>query len=432
MQIKWPHEVVYQIFPDRFHCHDPAARPAPGAFEWNGRPIRVSGSRRAVTSRHHHQYTFFGGTLEGVRQKLDHLQDLGVTAVYLTPIFKSRSTHRYDADDYFEVDPVLGSRADFEALKDDLHARGMKIMLDGVFNHTSFHHPWYQAHARDYYLQAGNGQVETWMGSGYLPKLDVENPSVADALLAVIDHWHGVDGWRLDASHLLARSFLRRLKDRVGPDRPVIGEDWDDARYDLAEGYYDGVTNFSFQRNVPAMLYGDCPPETLARRLRVLYEGYPWPGVVQSWSLLGNHDTPRLFSKLGEREGAYKLAQVLQFTLPGTPLIYYGDEWGMTGWGDWEARAPMIWRPDARQKRLFKHVQGLARLRREHPVLAAGGVRFVHASNRDRTLAFERTGPDERALVMLNMSPFEQAIEIAGKRHLVPAQDWRIVWSPSK
>ncbi|HEY9722594.1 MAG TPA: glycoside hydrolase family 13 protein [Oscillatoriaceae cyanobacterium] len=423
--LKWPNEVVYQIFPDRFHCHDPSARWPSGAFMWHDKPIRVSNSREAVTSREHHQYTFFGGTLEGIRRKLDHLQDLGVTAIYLTPIFKSRSTHRYDTDDYLKVDPMLGSEQDFYALRDDLHARGMKLMLDGVFNHTSWHHRWIKEHP-EYYLQSGPNQIETWMGSGKLPKLDVDAPGVTEALLGVIDHWRGVDGWRLDASHLLSRRVLARIKERVGPDRPVIGEDWDDARFDLEEGIYDGVTNFAFKRNVAALMYGDCPPETFARRMRVVYEGYPWPAVVQSWSMLNNHDTERFYSKIGERQALYKLAQVLQFTLPGTPLVYYGDEWGMTGWGDWGARAPMVWRPNPQQQDFFAHLKRLTGLRKQHPVFATGAIRFLHADNRSRTLAYERFDARERALVLLNFGPFEQHVDVNGTGYRLAAHDWEV------
>jgi cyclomaltodextrinase len=425
--MKWPKEVIYQIFPDRFHCHDPAARPAPGAFDWNGIPIRVSSRKDEVTSREHHQYTFYGGTLQGIRQKLDYLQDLGATALYLTPIFKSRSTHRYDTDDYMQVDPILGTRADFDALLGDLHHRGMKLMLDGVFNHTSFHHRWFKEHP-EYYMRAAGGQVETWMGSGRLPKLDVEHPELAKALLEIIDYWDGVDGWRLDASHLLARDFLKQLMKRVGPKRPIIGEDWDDARFDLHEGIYDGVTNFPFQRNVQALMVGDCSPETFTRRLRVVYEGYPWSGVVQSWSLLDNHDTDRFFDRIGGRGPQYRLSQVLQFTLPGTPLIYQGDEWGMTGRGDWGARAPMVWRPDAQAQDRFRHVRELARLRRDHPVLSTGGITFVHADNRARTLGFVREDTNERALVLINLGPEDKAIIWEGKDYDVASLDWRIVW----
>jgi glycosidase len=253
-------------------------------------------------------------------------------------------------------------------------------------------------------------------------------PRSTTAGCASTDHWAGVDGWRLDASHLIAREFLHRLKARVGPDRPVIGEDWDDARFDLHEGIYDGVTNFAFQRNVQAMMVGDCSPETLARRLRVVYEGYPWPGVVQSWNLLDNHDTDRFFDRIGRREPQYRLAQAFQFLLPGTPLIYQGNEWGMTGRGDWGARAPMVWKPDVEQRKRYDYLKGLARLRREHPVLATGAIRFVYANNRDRTLAFVREDADERALVMFNLGPEPRVIEAEGRRHGVAASDWAIDW----
>lgn len=410
--LKWPHEVIYQIFPDRFHNDRQVTEPwpKPGSFTWNGKPIRQSRRSLDVTSRHHHQYTFFGGTLAGVAQKLDYLQDLGVTALYFTPIFKSRSTHRYDTDDFLQIDPVLGGQAAFAHLVAALHARGMKIMLDGVFNHTSFHHPWFTDHP-EFYMRAPGGQVETWMGTGALPKLNPEHPGLQAELLRVIDHWSEIDGWRLDASHLIARAFLKRLKAHVGEARPVIGEDWDDARYDLHEGLYDGVTNFSFQRNVTALMVGDCSPETLARRLTVVYEGYPWPAVVQSWSLLGNHDTDRFFSKIGERDEHLALARALQFTLPGTPLIYYGDEWGMTGWGDWGARAPMIWKPTAQQRARFAQLKGLIALRKAHPVLATGRVRFLSASNQDRTFAFERFSEDGRVVVAINMGPEARDVE---------------------
>jgi glycosidase len=426
--LKWPSEIVYQIFPDRFDCHDPAARPLPGAFDWQGRPIETGTTARRVTRRHAHQYTFFGGTLQGINRRLDYLVDLGVTAIYLTPIFKSRSTHRYDTDDYLAIDPVLGDRQDFERLTAAMRVRGLKLILDGVFNHTSFHHAWYRSRP-DFYLRNRDNQPETWMGSGCLPKLNPENPDLQQQLLDVIAAWPEVNAWRLDASHLIARDFLRRLKRAVGEHRLVIGEDWDDARYDLHEGLYDGVTNFSFQRNITALMIGDCSPETLIRRLNVIHEGYPWPGVLQSWLLLNNHDTDRFFSKIGQNESAYRIAQVLQMTLPGTPLIYYGDEYGMTGWGDWEARAPMIWRPTAEQITRRQHLKSLITLRATHPILAHGAIRFHHASNQDRVLVYERYDTEHRALVMINMGPRARTFEHEGLSVSAEPQDWAIAFS---
>jgi alpha-glucosidase len=421
----WAHEVVYQVFPDRFHAWHPGhtAWPVPGSFSWNGHPVRHSRAAAALTHRHRHQHTFMGGTLEGLRRRLDHVQQLGATALYLTPIFAARSTHRYDTDDYTRIDPVLGDRAAFERLREDLRARGMQLVLDGVFNHTSFHHAWLTERP-EFYMQAPGGGPETWMGTGLLPKLDPEHPELQAALLGVLDHWGQIDAWRLDASHLIARTFLRRLKAHVAGRSLVIGEDWDDARFDLHEGLYDGVTNFAFKRNVEALLTGDCSPETLARRLRVVYEGYPWAAVLQSWNLLGNHDTDRVFSKLGQRDAHLELARVLQLFLPGTPLIYYGDEWGQAGWGDWGARGPMVWRPSTAQRRRRDALAELLALRAAHPALQHGGVRFLHASNRDRVLVWERACAEGRAVVGINMGPRALSWEGEGARLSLPSLGW--------
>ncbi|MEB3198527.1 MAG: glycoside hydrolase family 13 protein [Candidatus Sericytochromatia bacterium] len=421
----WGNEVVYQVFPDRFHAHRAPEHPAPraGAFHWNGHPIRVASSPRALTHRRHHQYTFMGGNLEGIRRKLDHIASLGATVLYLTPIFQARSSHRYDTDDYHTIDPMLGTAEDFGRLKHALRERGMKLVLDGVFNHTSYDHAWFTAQP-EFYLRTAGGQPETWMGTGLLPKLNPEHPPLQEALLRVLDQWPEADAWRLDASHLIARRFLRRLREHLGPERLVFGEDWDDARFDLHDGLYDGVTNFAFQRNVKAFLCGDCSPETLANRLRVIYEGYPWPGVLRSWNMVGNHDTDRFFSMIGGNEARLRLAWVLQALLPGTPLIYYGDEWGQTGWGDWGARGPMCWRPNALQRARRDDLAAILKLRREHPALASGRIRFLHASNQDRTLVWERFNEQERVLVGINVGPAAVQWEGEGQTLTIPAQSW--------
>lgn len=423
----WRHEAVYQVFPDRFAPWHPGheAWPRPGSFTWHGHPVRHSRRASELCHRHRHQYTFLGGTLEGLRRRLPAIQALGATALYLTPIFAARSSHRYDPDDYLTVDPVLGTREDFERLREELRARGLKLILDGVFNHTSFHHPWLQARP-EFYLQAPGGGPETWMGTGLLPKLDPEHPALQAELLAVLDHWGEVDAWRLDASHLLPKALLRRLREHLGPERLMIGEDWDDPRFDLAEGLYDGVTNFAFKRNVIAFLTGDCSPETLARRLRVVYEGWPWPAVLRSWNLLGNHDTERIFSKLGQREPHLAIARVLQACLPGTPLVYYGDEWGQTGWGDWGARGPMVWRPSAAQRARRDALSHLLALRRALPVLATGGVSFLLASNRHRVLVWERQGADGRALAGVNLGPLPFTFSDGGLTVRLPSLGWDV------
>lgn len=417
-----PGAVVYQIFPDRFRRGQGDPLPASGAWQWNGQPIQVSASAAALTHRHRHQAAFYGGTLNGVTEALDDLTALGAEALYLTPIFEARSSHRYDTDDYMEVASALGGRPAYARLMAESAARGLPVVLDGVFNHTSYHHPWFREGAASHYQQAAPGVPETWMGTGLLPKLDVGHPEVEAALLAVIDHYPEAAGWRLDASHLLPKAFLARLRARIGPGRPVIGEDWDDPRYDLREGLYDGVTNFAFHRNTLALLNGDCPPETYARRLMALGESWPAAALLRSWNLLNNHDTDRFMSKIGEREALLPLARVLQLTLPGSPLIYYGDEYGLTGWGDWGARGPWPTRPSPAQRKRREALRALLAWRREHPALETGALSFLAADNRERTLAYRREavadGP--AVTVRLNFSAFERVV--AGER--LPPFGW--------
>ncbi|MEB3284471.1 MAG: alpha-amylase family glycosyl hydrolase [Candidatus Sericytochromatia bacterium] len=419
---KWAPRVIYQVFPDRFSAW-PTPSPSDRATQrlpWNGHPIQFSHRRSDLTHRHRHQFTLMGGNLEGIRQRLSHLEDLGIDALYLTPIFEARSSHRYDTDDYHNIDPLLGTREDLQRLKADLSQRGMLLILDGVLNHTSHYHPWLQSEPQ-YYLRTANGQPETWMGTGLLPKLNPENPGLQQALLSILDAWPEADAWRLDASHLIARKFLRRLRHHLGPQKLVIGEDWDDARYDLKEGIYDGHTNFAFQKHALALLQGDCSPETFIRRMSVVYEGYPWSAVCLSWNLLGNHDTDRVFSKVGERDAFLTYARLLQVTLPGTPLIYYGDEYGMPGWGDWGARGPMVWSPNKKQRKRYEELKKLLSLRKAHPVLVDGNINFLYASNQERTLVWERTKKGERILVGLNLGPNSVTWRDGGENFVIPA-----------
>lgn len=396
MNIKWPNDVVYQIFPDRWLNADPSNDPP--------KPPNPD----ALTDPRLHQNQFYGGDLAGISRSVPYLADLGVTAVYLTPIFKARSSHKYDTDDYLTVDPHFGTRAEFEEMVRILHAAGIKLVLDGVFNHTSFHHAWYRnlALRRKFYCMKNMRDTLTWMNGRSLPKLNPENPQAEKALLGVIDAWPEIDGWRLDAAHLLPVAFMKKLKRRVEQIRPaniVIMEDWTDSLGHFKDGICDGVTNFLFRDAVERFLVEDCSPETLLKRLAGWILRYPWPNVVQSWNLLDNHDTFRLRSRVGRNSDRMKIAFALQFTLPGTPMLYQGDEIGMTGKNDAEARAPMIWDRERWDHDLLSHVRMLIRLRRLHPVLAHGKWKPLGAANSARALAFERrSASGETAVVAIN------------------------------
>lgn len=422
--LRWPYEIVYQILPDRFCNGDPTNDVQDGAFTWMGKPARRSTDPRLLTSDKGHQHTFYGGDLAGIRQKIPYLVDLGVTAVYLNPIFASKSTHKYDTDDYFRIDPHLGSRADYDALVADLGQAGLKLILDGVFNHTSFDHPWYREAMTEHYCLKRNGRPETWMDWGVLPKLDLDNEAVAERLSEVVSYWPGVDAWRLDASHLLPRSFLLRLRERFGG--LIIGEEWEHAGAAIASGLYDGVTNFMFRKPLESFFHRDLAAESLARRLSIVPETYPWHGVVQSWNFLSNHDTSRFFSHVNHRKDPMEMAIALMFTLPGTPLIYYGDEVGMRGKRPHQSRAPMIWDPKRQDRRIFDTFKRFISLRKRHPVFATGSLRWVYAQNRARTLAFVRESADEQALVMVNAGEFDHAVECLGRSWPVQAGSVRV------
>ncbi len=417
--LRWPNEIVYQILPDRFCNGDPSNDVQAGAFHWMGNPARRSTDPRLLTSNSGHQHTFFGGDLAGIRQKIPYLSDLGVTAVYLNPIFASKSTHKYDTDDHFQIDPHLGTREDYDALVTDLRAAGLKLILDGVFNHTSFDHAWYHDRRDTHYLLKRDGKPETWMNWGVMPKLDLDKEAVCEALSEVVSHWPGVDAWRLDASHLLPERFLKRLRDRF--DGLLIGEEWEHSGSAISRGLYDGVTNFLFRKPLEAFFAGDLAAESLARRLSIVPETYPWHGTVQSWNFLGNHDMPRFFSQVGHRKDRMELAIALMFTLPGTPMIYYGDEIGMRGKTSNLSRAPMRWEAadwDARIHAIFRR---FIQLRKHYPVLSTGSLRWVHAQNHARTLAFVRESPEEQAIVLLNAGEFDQRIDCLGRTWTVKA-----------
>ena len=406
--IKWPNEVVYHIFPDRWCNADPSNDVRTGEYKWHGHPVRKSTDVRRLTSPLLHQYYFYGGDLAGVTEKIPYFKRLGVTVVYLNPIFTSPSSHKYDADDYFTVDPHLGTRADYERMVAALHTAGIKIVLDGVFNHTSFHHPWYvnPRIRKKFYCMKNATETMTWMNGGHLPKLNPENPAVEKALLSVIDAWPEIDGWRLDAAHLLPVKFLQKLKrrvERLGDRNIIIMEDWTDSHGHFHDEVCDGVTNFLFRDAVERFLVEDCSAETILKRFACWILRYPWPNVVQSWNLLDNHDTFRIFSRVGRNVARFRIAQALQFTLPGTPMIYQGDEIGMTARTDAQSRSPMIWDEKKWNREIFEHTQKLIALRKHHPVLQAGRWRPLLAVNHARALAYERTLPSgDRAVIAIN------------------------------
>ena len=416
--------VMYQIFPDRFAksgvC-DLTDKIQPYWIHENtdDTPVYLPDANGEVLNN-----DFYGGNLNGIREKLPYLQALGVEILYLNPIFYAWSTHRYDTCDYKRIDPMLGTEDDFRALCEDAHARGMKVILDGVFSHVGSRSGYFQSAIRDpgspyrgwFKFKHYPDVYESWWGITTLPCVEKMNPDylryVIDDDDSVVVRWLklGADGWRLDVVDELPDAFLARLRARiraVKPDAMLIGEVWEDASnkiaYDQRRRYFtdrqlDSVMNYPWQKAILRYVRGEDDGAGLGEAIRTLAENYP-PDVLQSvMNILSTHDTPRAINALldprdGDRaelarrhftpeqlqEGhrRLKLAAFLQFMLPGMPCIYYGDEAGMTGYRDPFNRCFYPWGREDESLILF--YRSLARVKKASPALRRGTVLVLEA-----------------------------------------------------
>ena len=354
--------VVYQVLVDRFAPSGWLAAKrglyaAPKVLRpWDETPARGRYlDREQVWS---HELEFWGGDLASLRTRLDHVQALGAEVLYLNPIHQAWTNHKYDAQDYKAVSPEYGTRHDAVMLAEDLHQRGMKLVLDGVFNHMGRRSPLFEDAAsdpanayRDWFVfgSAYPGGARTWQGVANLPELNLESPALREHLFdapeSVVRGWlrDGVDGWRLDVAFELGVEVLQALTWVVHDEKPgslVVGEipnypaDWFPA--------VDGVLLFGVRRLLLALADGSLDGHTAGRMLGRLIGDCGVDNLLRSWLYLDNHDTERLASALPD-ERRRRVAQLLQFTLPGSPCLYYGSEVGMTGTHDPEMRGPMRW-----------------------------------------------------------------------------------------
>jgi alpha-glucosidase len=401
-------QVVYEVFPDRFaigggrSSADKLASPAyarPEARPW--------------------EHDAHGGDLDGVAERLDYLQDLGVTTLYLTPVFQSPSSHKYDATDLLAVDAGFGGEPALERLLAAAHGRGLKLMLDAVLNHVSDRHPWFRAALagdpayRGWFTFRGDGGWDAWQDHAGLPELDLARDEVRDALYrspgSPVQHWlaRGVDGWRFDTAQDLGLEVCRELAATVARRFPrawLVGEI---CGYGGAwvgpEPCFHGVMNYFLRTLVLGWLQGGLGSAQAHRGLADLRAGYGLAGLLGSWNMLASHDTPRLRTVLGD-DARVRLAWLAQMTLPGVPVIYYGEEVGMAGGPDPGNREPMDWSGSGWDRGLLAWVRSLAALRRASPALRRGDLLPLGDGLDGRALVFLRhTGqPGEFALVALN------------------------------
>ncbi|HBD64196.1 MAG TPA: alpha-glycosidase [Clostridiales bacterium] len=455
--------IIYHIFVDRFYRTTALKKPHPAnsAIEirndWGGTPHYLPDENGKIKNN-----DFFGGNLKGIEEKLPYLSELGVTVLYLSPIFDAYSNHKYDTGDYFTIDPMFGDENSLTDLCSHAEKLGIHIILDGVFSHTgadsiyfnkygnysstgayqSMHSPYYDW----YFFNRWNDDYESWWGISTLPTVNKDCKSYVDFIAGkdgVLKHWQkkGIRGWRLDVADELPDDFLESLRNSVKSrdhEAFIVGEVWEDASnkfsYGILKEYFlgnqlDSVTNYPLKDAIIEYVRtGDC--SILNYTINYIIEKYPPQTISCLMNILGTHDTARILTVLGSEKtpesrierAEYKLdneekwkgvqllkiASLLQFTLPGIPCIYYGDEAGVEGFEDPFNRACFPWGNENAE--IINHYKFLSVLRKSK--LFANG-KYKNVINDKEVFAFERYDECERIIIAANMSEEDVTLNIA-------------------
>jgi len=476
--------MTYQIFPDRFcrsRIPDPTGLVGGRTVHqnWEDEPVYRPDEHGEIRNR-----DFFGGDFQGVISKLDHLKDLGVETLYFNPIFEAAENHRYGTADYDRIDPMLGCNEDFSRLCDEAHKRGMRVMLDGVFNHTGFvsryfngdgSYPdvgacqsWDSPYRSWFQFIRWPDQYESWWGIYSLPAVNESDPSYRRFIFgdedSVVRRWlrAGADGWRLDVADELPDDFVAGIHAAARAEKPsavVIGEVWEDGstkvaygvrRKHILGGHCDGLMNYPLRSAILSYFSGG-KAEDFVSGMETIRENYPPFAFYSAMNSLGTHDTPRILTLLGaggERrdqsrdwranfrlEGdALRLAKerlraaaLLLFCFPGSPTVYYGDEAGMEGFEDPFNRRTYPWGHEDQE--LLAWFKQLGALRKTHPALRRGTIRYVAAEG--PLLAFARADDGEEILCVCNAGdgpvtlplPGNTASVLVGSPALAPLEE---------
>ena len=453
---------TYQIFPDRF-CRSRVPDPegmVGGRWvhqSWEEFPEYRPNDRGEVRNR-----DFFGGDFQGVLEKLDYLQSLGVETLYFNPIFEAAENHRYGTADYSRVDPMLGTNEDFTRLCDEAHRRGMRVMLDGVFNHTGYVSRYFNGDG--FYPEAGAYQsqespyrswfnftqwpqkYDSWWGIYSLPAVNENDPGYRDFIFggedSVVRRWlrAGADGWRLDVADELPDDFVAGIHAAARAEKPdavIIGEVWEDGstkvaygvrRKHILGGHCDGLMNYPLRSAILSFFQGG-GGEAFVKGMETIRENYPPFAFYSAMNSLDTHDTPRLLTLLGaggeyrdqtkewrasftlssrqlnKGRALLKAAALLLFCFPGSPTVYYGDEVGMQGFEDPFNRQTFPWGYEDRE--LLEWYRALGRLRSRHPALRKGSIRYL--LGKGPLLVFLRETGDEQLLCAFNAGGEEHA-----------------------
>lgn len=447
--------VIYQIFPDRFfksgEC-DLTDKLTPFTLHscTKDLPGYLPDEEGEILNN-----DFFGGNLKGIAEKLSYLKDLGVGIIYLNPIFKAFSNHRYDTCDYKTIDPMLGTEEDFKNLCTEAHRLNIKILLDGVFSHTGSDSIYFDekhrfgtgvmskedSHFKNWYNLYKNGDYDSWWGIKTLPCVNELSEDFVNYIIkdedSVVKHWLslGADGFRLDVADELPDKFIRMLHEEVhktNPDALVLGEVWEDASnkiaYNVRRRYFadaelDSVMNYPFRNAIIDLVCGNISTEDFAHQILTITENYPKEVTDCLMNSLSTHDTIRIMNVLSGaprdmdryKSAEYKLsaeeinranelirpAALLQFFLPGSACIYYGDEIGTFGFGDPFNRGYFNW--DNTGNEISKFYKEITKLKNNHSAFKKGDIKFVNTS--DGVLVMERRYGESKICAILNLLP---------------------------
>ena len=454
-------KVFYQIFPDRF-CEGIENKPMPFPDRLYQADKHAEPFWQPNETGGHLNEDYFGGDLEGIRIKLPYLREMGVDYLYLNPIFEAHSNHRYNTADYRRIDPMLGTEEDFRTLCREARCRGIRVMLDGVFNHTGNNSRYFNA--QGFYPELGAAQsrespyyswysfhpwpddYDAWWGIKTLPAVQESTDSYRRFIIrdhdSVVRHWlrQGASGWRLDVADELPDDFIAEIRDAMeqeNPDSFLLGEVWEDGsnkvaysqrrRYLLGSETH-GLMNYPFRTAALDWLRGGdaaCFRDTM----ETIREHYPRPAFYSALNILGTHDTPRILTLLGaehvpdtkDARAAYRLSpeerqkgearlrvgEMLLYCFPGSPTVYYGDEAGMEGFEDPLNRKTYPW--DRQDRALLDFFRSLGQLRRHRPSLQDGDLTYVYAQG--GALVLRRQLGDEITVAALNAG--ETAVEVS-------------------
>ncbi len=455
---KWVSSAVfYQIFPDRFYNGDPEISVQDNEYFYQGYPSIAIKEWDTPAGKYTEtrNMDFYGGDLEGIIQKLDYLQELGVNAVYLNPIFLSPSVHKYDALDYFTIDPHLGGDRALIKLTGELHKRGMKLMLDISINHTSSDGIWFNksgqfydvsvgayhnpgAEEREFYFLDDKKQYDVWCDVQTMPKLNYGSQKLRDMVYrsgaSVLKKWvkspYHIDGWRFDVAECMARNqyvdvhgeVLAEIRENLKAEKEdlfLLAEDWVDCSDDLQGDRWDSTMNYygcarpirEFVGERDLFLSRDAElgrerekvtAKRLASRIRQFYGKLPSVIQHQMFNLLDSHDVPRLHNNENISVNDYETAVIMMFTLPGTVSVYYGDEVALTGGTELieECRNPMDWnwREKKEAAERFDMYQRLIALKRHSPALENGGFQII--SEKGYVFSYARFTEEELIIVI--------------------------------